>query len=79
MPYTKCPGCRKVQQVMPKLMNKDIGCMGERCGKTFKAEEYRLHSGVMSRVVFWFTIAFALFMLFRWVWLNAISIVTTLS
>ncbi len=77
MAYTKCPNCRKVQQVVPKLMSKDIGCMGERCGKTFKAEEYRLHSGLASRLVFWFVIAFASFMLLRWSWLNATQIVTT--
>ena len=70
MPHTKCPSCRKIQQVSPKLMRKDIGCMGERCHKSFKAEEYRLHSGPLSRVIFWFVIAFAVFMAVRWVWEN---------
>jgi len=78
MPYTKCPNCRKIQQVMPKLMNKDIGCMGERCNKSFKAEEYRLHSGRASKVVFWFTIGFAVFLLGRWVWNNSSYILATL-
>jgi hypothetical protein len=79
MAYTKCPSCRKVQQMTPKLMNKDVGCMGERCHKTFKAEEYRLHSSLPSRMVFWFTIAFSVFMLGRWIWSNAGWIITTLG
>jgi hypothetical protein len=53
--------------------------MGDRCGKTFRADEYRLHSGLMSRIVFWFVIAFALFMLTRWIVLNAVWIVNTLG
>lgn len=79
MPYTKCPSCRKIQQVTPKLMSKDIGCMGARCNKTFKAEEYRLHTGRLSRAVFWFVIAFAVFMLVRWVWQHMPIILHTLG
>jgi hypothetical protein len=71
MPFTRCPSCRKVMQVDRRLLNRDVGCMDPHCGKTFKAEEYRLHSNWMSRTVFWFTIGFAVFMLIRWVWLNA--------
>ncbi len=79
MAFTKCPNCRKVQQVVPKLVSRDIGCMDGHCGKTFKAFEYRLHSGKASKAVFWFTIAFAVFMLFRWVWYNSPWIMYSLS
>lgn len=74
MPFTKCPKCRKVQQVVPALVGKEIGCMNTRCGRAFDALYYRMHSGLMSRIVFWFTIAFAIFMLSRWLWLNAATI-----
>jgi large-conductance mechanosensitive channel len=75
MPFTKCPKCRKVQQVVPALITKAVGCMDARCSISFKAQEYRLHSGFMSRLVFWFVIAFALFMLVRVIWTNAGQIV----
>ena len=75
MPFTKCPKCRKVQQVSPTLAEKSIGCMNTRCAKCFRAFEYRLHSGVFSRAVFWFVIAFAVFLTARWIWLNAVRIV----
>ncbi|MCE9532049.1 MAG: hypothetical protein K8T89_13130 [Planctomycetes bacterium] len=71
MAFTKCPNCRKVQQVVPKLVTKDVGCMNARCGKSFEAYEYRLHSGRLSKAVFLFVIAFALFMAVRWFILNA--------
>jgi hypothetical protein len=71
VPFTKCPNCRKVQQVVPALVTKPVGCMNMRCSVSFKALEYRLHSGFMSRLVFWFVIAFAIFMLIRWTWANA--------
>ena len=75
MPYTKCPKCRKVQRISPKLLHTDIGCMGQRCGTVFKAESYRLHSGPLSRIVFWFVIGFAVFMLARWLWLHGVWII----
>jgi uncharacterized protein (DUF983 family) len=79
MPFTKCPNCRKVQQVSSKLMSKKIGCMGERCGTTFRAEEYRLHSGAASMIVFMAVIAFALFMLCRWLWTHSVWIINNLG
>jgi len=77
MPFTKCPNCRKVQQVSPKLMSKKIGCMGERCNTSFKAEVYRLHSGRMSKIVFFFFIGFAIFLLCRWLWFHALWMIET--
>jgi hypothetical protein len=71
MPFTKCPNCRKVQQVVPKLLTTNIGCMNARCGTTFKAHEYYMHSGVLSRGVFYFVIAFSIYLLFRWIWNNS--------
>ena len=71
MPYTKCPYCRKVQQVSPNLVLHDVGCMNERCGVQFQAEEYRMHSGPLSRLVFFGVIAYALVMLVKTVWDNS--------
>ncbi len=71
MPYTKCPSCRKVQAVVPALVEKEVGCMNERCAKRFQAIEYHGHSGILSRLVFLIAVAFALVMLVRWSWLNA--------
>lgn len=79
MPFTKCPNCRKVQQVVPTLMDKLIGCMDTRCNRPFKAHEYRLHSGALSRFVFWVVILFALFMLVRWVWFNSRLILSVMG
>jgi hypothetical protein len=79
MPFTKCPNCRKVQLISHKLANKKIGCMGERCGSTFKAEEYRMHSGPLSKIIFLFFIGFALYELGRWLWRNGITIIDTLG
>ena len=79
MPYTRCPSCGKIQQVVPALASKEIGCMNNRCGKTFKAEPYRMHSNPWSRAVFYFFIAFALFLLFRWIWYNSGSIMQKLG
>jgi hypothetical protein len=77
MPYTKCPTCRKVQLVSPKLMSKKIGCMGERCNTSFKAEAYRLHSNRLSMTVFFFFIGFAVFLLGRWMWFHALWMIDT--
>lgn len=71
MPYTKCPYCRKVQQVTPALVFKEVGCMDAHCGGSFKAREYRMHSGPLSRAVFYGFIAFALFLGYRWLWMNS--------
>ena len=79
MPYTRCPHCRKVQQVAPPLVGKEVGCMGNHCGKRFAAESYRLHSGPLSRLTFWFVIAFAIFLCGRWIWLNSSWIVRQLG
>jgi len=79
MPYTKCPSCRKVQQVVPGLLSKDIGCMNAHCGQMFRAHEYILHSGPWSRAVFFGVIAFALLLLFKWIWDHAYWIVNTLG
>lgn len=79
MPFTKCPNCSKVQQVTPKLVTKEVGCLNEHCGKLFPATEYRLHSGPMSKVVFGMVITFALFMLTRYVWNNSIWIMYQLG
>jgi hypothetical protein len=79
MSYTKCPNCRKVQQVNQALVGKDIGCMNSRCGSRFKAPVYRLHSNALSQTVFYFVIAFALFLLFRWEWNNASWIMTSVG
>lgn len=79
MPYTRCPDCRKVQQVAPALLQKEVGCMNPRCGKQFKAHEYRLHSGPWSKLVFFAVIAFALYLLVYWVWDNSARIVSTLG
>jgi hypothetical protein len=71
MAFTRCPNCGKVQQVVSALLTKDVGCMDRRCNVTFKAEEYLMHSNAFSKSVFFFVIAFALFSLCRWMWLNA--------
>ena len=71
MPFTKCPGCRKVQQVVPYLLTKEVGCMSSHCRETFAAHEYLMHSGPWSRVIFLFVIAFAVVSMFRWVWHNS--------
>ena len=76
MPFTKCPNCRKVQQIAPILISQVIGCMNARCGASFYAHEYRMHSGLLSRMTFWLVIAFALVLLFRWVWTSAARIVS---
>lgn len=75
MPYTKCPNCRKIQQIVPKLVTKPVGCMNSRCNISFKALEYRIHSGFMSRLVFHIVIVFALYMLARFIWDNSGPIV----
>jgi hypothetical protein len=45
--------------------------MNERCGVQFQAEEYRMHSGPLSRLVFFGVIAYALVMLVKTVWDNS--------
>ena len=79
MPYTKCPTCRKVQQVTPALLMSEVGCMNDRCRTEFKADEYRMHSGPLSRAMFFAVILFALFMLCRWVWDHAARIISLLG
>ena len=76
MPYTKCPSCRKVQQVVPNLLTKQIGCMNLRCGQVFSADEYILHSGPCSQAVFYGVITFALILLFRWIWNNSLWLIS---
>jgi len=75
MPYTKCPNCRKVQQINRHLLAKEIGCMSHRCNKGFIADEYRMHSGAVSKAVFFFVIGFAMLVLFRWVGLHSPEII----
>ncbi len=77
MPFTKCPNCRKVQQISSKLMSKKVGCMGAHCGTEFKAEAYVMHSGPLSKTVFFFVIGFALFLLCRWLWIHAVWMINT--
>ncbi len=71
MPFTRCPYCHKVQQVVANLVLKDIGCMNAKCGKSFTATEYRMHSGPISRLIFAFFIAFSVFLLGRWLWFHS--------
>jgi len=78
MAFTKCPNCRRIQQVVPKLLDREVGCMNGLCNKAFDANEYRLHSGPLSRVTFYFVIAFAVYMIFRWMWPHSISIMRLL-
>jgi hypothetical protein len=79
MAFTKCPSCRKIQQVVPKLLNKEVACMNTRCKERFDAGEYRMHNGPLSRAVFYFVIGFAVFSTFRWVWFNADRIIYLLT
>ena len=62
MPFTKCPKCRKVHLVAHELMEKEVGCLSPDCDQLYHASEYRLHSNILSKLVFFLVILFAIYL-----------------
>ncbi len=66
MPLTKCSHCRKVQIIRREMLGQELGCLNSSCERSFIAEEYYRHSGLLSQLVFYGVIAFALYLAATW-------------
>ena len=67
MPLTKCPHCRKVQIIRREMLGQELGCLNAHCGEpNFVAQEYHRHRGLLSNIVFYLVIAFALYLVIHW-------------
>ncbi len=62
MPLTMCPHCGKIQGLDRKSIGRELGCLNPHCERPFLAIAYIPHQGPMSKIVFLFVIAFAIFL-----------------
>jgi hypothetical protein len=62
MPLTKCCYCRRIQIIKREMLGKELGCLNAHCERPFVAYEYFRHRGILSQLVFYGVIVFALYL-----------------